>query len=168
MDTFLQDTKYAIRLLLKSPGFAIVAILTLALGIGANTTMFSVIDAVLLESAPFRDPQRLVMVWENKTNGNYANRTNVAGPANYIRWTEQNRSFEDMGAFISFAMNVAVNGEAERVQAGIATPSLFSTLARGRLSAESFLPKNRRRGRTTLPFSATPTGSSVLAAIRRS
>src|SRR5690242_5595453 len=100
MDTFLQDLRYGVRLLLKSPSFAIVAILTLALGIGANTTMFSVIDAVLLESAPFREPQRLMMVWEQKFNGNAANKTNVVGPANYIRWKEQNHSFEDMGAFI--------------------------------------------------------------------
>ena len=147
MDRFFQDVKYALRLLLKSPGFALVAILTLALGIGANTTMFSVINAVLLESAPFRDPQRLVMVWENKFNGSSTNKTNVAGPANYIRWTEQNHSFEDMGAFISFAMNIAVNGEPERVQAGIATPSLFSTLGTRAVVGRTFLPEESQPGK---------------------
>ena len=147
MDTFLQDTKYAIRLLLKSPGFAVVAILTLALGIGANTTMFSVIDAVLLESAPVRDPQRLVMVWEQKFNGNAANKTNVAGPANYIRWTEQNHSFEDMGAFIAFPLNVQVNGQAERVRAGIATPSLFSTLGARPALGRNFLAEEEQPGK---------------------
>ena len=147
MDSLFQDVRYAIRLLLKSPGFAVVAILTLALGIGANTTMFSVVDAVLLESAPFRDPQRLVMIWEKKFNGNAANKTNVAGPANYIRWTEQNHSFEDMGAFIAFPLNVQFNGEAERVVAGIATPSLFTTLGTRAALGRTFLPEEQQPGK---------------------
>lgn len=156
MDTFLHDVRYAVRLLLKSPGFAIVAVLTLALGIGANTTMFSVIDAVLLESAPVRDPQRLVMLWENKSNGNYANKTNVVGPANYVRWAEQNRSFEELGAFISFAMNVAVNGEAERVQAGIATPSLFTTLGTRAAVGRVFLPEEQQPGKDNVALLSYP------------
>ena len=147
MDALFQDMKYALRLLLKSPAFAAVAILTLALGIGANTTMFSVIDAVLLESAPFRDPQRLVMIWEKKFNGNAANKTNVAGPANYLRWTEQSQSFEDMGAFIAFPLNVQVNGEAERVVAGIATPSLFTTLGTRTAAGRIFLPEEQEPGK---------------------
>lgn len=147
MDALFHDVRYAIRLLLKSRGFAVVAILTLALGIGANTTMFSVVDAVLLESAPFREPQRLVMVWETKFNGNAANKTNVAGPANYIRWTEQNHSFEDMGAFIAFPLNVQVNDEAERVVAGIATPSLFTTLGTRTAVGRIFLPEEQQSGK---------------------
>jgi putative ABC transport system permease protein len=147
MDAFLQDIKYAIRLLLKSPGFTLVAILTLALGIGANTTMFSVIDAVLLESAPFRDPQHLVMVWENKTNGSAANRTNVVGPANYVRWTEQNHSFESMGSFIAFPFNAVVNGEPERVKAGIANPSLFPTLGTKAIAGRVFLEEEQNPGK---------------------
>ena len=147
MHSFVHDVRYAVRLLLKSPGFAVVAIVTLALGIGATTTMFSVIDAVLLESAPVRNPQRLVMVWENKFNGSSTNKTNVVGPANYLRWTEQNHSFEDMGAFISFAMNVAVSGQAERVQAGIATPSLFSTLGTRAALGRVFLPEEQEPGK---------------------
>ncbi|MGH9521509.1 MAG: ABC transporter permease [Terriglobales bacterium] len=147
MHSFLHDLRYAVRLLLKSPGFAVVAIVTLALGIGATTTMFSVIDAVLLESAPVRNPQRLVMVWENKFNGSSTNKTNVVGPANYIRWTEQNHSFDDMGAFISFGMNVSVNGQSERVQAGIATPSLFSTLGTRAALGRVFLPEEQEPGK---------------------
>ena len=145
MDTFLQDLKYAVRLLLKSPGFAVVAILTLALGIGANTTMFSVIDAVLLESAPFRDPQRLVMVWERKFSDE--KKTNVVGPANYIRWTEQNRSFEDMGAFVVFPFNVMVNGQSERVRAGIASPSLFTTLGAKPMLGRTFSAEEQQPGK---------------------
>lgn len=145
MHSFVQDVRYAVRLLLKSPGFAVVAILTLALGIGATTTMFSVIDAVLLQSAPVRDPQRLVMVWER--NFPRDRKTNVVGPANYIRWTEQNHSFEDMGAFISFAMNVSVDGRPERVQTGISTPSLFSTLGTRALLGRVFLPEEQEPGK---------------------
>ena len=147
MYSFLQDVRYAVRLMLKSPGFSMVAILTLALGIGANTTMFSVINSVLLESAPFRDPQRLVMVWETKLNGNAANKTNVVNPGNYVRWTEQNQAFEDMGTFISWPFNVRVNGEAERVQAGIASPSLFSTLGTHAILGRTFLPEEQQRGK---------------------
>ena len=147
MDTFVQDVRYAVRLLLKSPGFAVVAILTLALGIGANTTMFSVINAVLLESAPVRDPQRLVMVWERKLNGDSANKTNVVNPGNYIRWTEQQHSFEDMGTFISFPFNVIVNGQPERTQAGIASPSLFTTLGTKALVGRTFLTEEQQPGK---------------------
>ena len=147
MDTLLQNVRYAIRVLAKSPGFTVVAVLTLALGIGATTTMFSVIDAVLLEAAPVRDPQRLVMVWENKFNGNSANKTNVVGPANYLRWIEQNHSFEDMGAFIAFDMNASVNGQPERVQTGIASPSLFSTLGTRAALGRVFLPEEQQPGK---------------------
>lgn len=147
MHSFVQDVRYALRLLLKSPGFAVVAILTLALGIGATTTMFSVIDAVLLQSAPVRRPQQLVMIWENKFNGGSTNKTNVVGPSNYIRWTEQNRSFENMGGFISTAMNVSVNGQPERVEAGIATPSLFPTLGTHAALGRVFLPEEQEPGK---------------------
>ena len=90
MGTMQQDLKYAIRMLLKSPGFTAVAILTLALGIGANTAIFSVINSVLLSPLPFHDSDRLVQLWETEgAPGTYP----FAG-ADYLDWQSQNRTLE--------------------------------------------------------------------------
>src|SRR5512147_3104007 len=138
MHSVLQDLRYALRMLRNSPGFSAVAVITLALGIGATTIIFSVIDAVLLEAAPFRQPQQLVMVWEQKSG---EGKDNVVGPANYLRWREQSRTLEDMGAFIAWPMNIIVNGQAERVPGAIASPSFFSTLGVNAVAGRAFLPE---------------------------
>ena len=79
------------------PGFAIIAILTLALGIGANTAIFSVLDAVLLRPLPYGDPDRLAMVWERNFPRNRM--TNVVAPANFLNWLDEQQAFEEMAAF---------------------------------------------------------------------
>src|ERR671939_46273 len=101
MISLLQDVRYALRMLRKSPGFTAVAVIAIALGIGANTAIFSFINAVLLHRLPFRDEGRLVMVWERnykrEGSGSHGPGRNVVGPRNFFRWQDRNQVFEQMG-----------------------------------------------------------------------
>jgi putative ABC transport system permease protein len=91
----LHDFRYAIRTLRKNPAFTVVAVLTLALGIGANTALFSVVNAVLLRPLPYRDPARLVQLWES----NQWSRTVLVSRLNFLDWREQSHSFESMAVY---------------------------------------------------------------------
>lgn len=93
----LSDLRHALRQLLKRPGFATVAIVTLALGIGANTAIFSVVNSVLLRPLPVHDPDRIVMVWESNLSRGWPRFP--ASPANYMDWVEQNDVFDHVGAY---------------------------------------------------------------------
>src|SRR5580658_5312695 len=97
MGTFLQDVRYGLRNLARNPGFTIVAMLTLALGIGANTTTFSVINATLLKPVPFPDPDRLVLVFE--TSGKGPDNYNIVSAPNYWDFKRENHVFEDIAIF---------------------------------------------------------------------
>src|SRR5687768_13426217 len=102
-DMLLQDLRYALRLMAQRPGFTAIVVLTLALGIGANTAVFTVINAVLLRPLPFGEPDRLMALWENdRVNGKP--RYFVA-PANFKDWQEQTRAFEQVAAFTLGSMN---------------------------------------------------------------
>ncbi|MGO8814930.1 MAG: permease, partial [Terriglobia bacterium] len=94
MTTLLQDLKYGLRMLAKNPGFTAVAVITLALGIGANTAIFSFVDAVLLKPLPFPHPERMVMVWEKPPDGG----RNVVSTLNFLDWKNQNSVFDAMAA----------------------------------------------------------------------
>src|ERR1043166_10266501 len=98
MGTLIQDVRYGLRMLVKKPLFTTVAVLTLALGVGANTAIFSVVNAVLLHSLPYRDADRLVIVWEH--NLERGNEQNTVNPANFRDWKEQNNVFTDIAGFI--------------------------------------------------------------------
>src|SRR5438105_4592585 len=97
MRNILQDLRFGVRMLLKNPGFTTVAVLTLALGIGANTAIFSVVNAVLLRALPFKQPDRLVTVWERNPKQGYDQ--NVAAPATFLVWKAQSKSFEQLAMF---------------------------------------------------------------------
>jgi putative ABC transport system permease protein len=134
----LNDLRYGLRMLVKSPAFTAVAVLSLALGIGANTIIFSLVDAVLLRPLPFHDSARLVQIFEN--NFVRKNDHNVASPRNFLRWREQNHAFDQMSALATWPANLNDNaGLPERATVGVVSPNLFSMLGvqplRGRLFA---------------------------------
>ena len=111
MNTLLQDLRYGVRMLLKHPGVSIVAIITLALGIGANTAIFSVVNAVLLRPLTYKDPERLVSLWESVP----AQGRSRAAPANFHDWKKQNTLFEDLSAYGASSMTLTGDGEPEQV-----------------------------------------------------
>jgi predicted permease len=126
MDTLFQDLKYAVRTLRRTPAFTVAAVACLALGIGANTAIFSVIDGVLLRPLPFRDPSSLVMVWE--TNRNTGKDRNVVSPADYLDWRAQNSTFSEIGSYIDWRANLTGVDEPVEVALSIATASFFRVL----------------------------------------
>ena len=122
----MSDFRVAIRSLLRAPVFACVAILTLALGIGANAAVFSVVDGILLKPLPFSEPDDLVLVWEHNLPRD--RRTNVVSPANFIHWREQQTSFSDMAAIAGASVNLNEQGSPEELDAQLVSPSLFGIL----------------------------------------
>ena len=126
MEALLQDFKYGARMLAKSPAFTFVAVIALALGIGANTAIFSVVNAVLIRSLPFQDPDRLVMVWEhNRTRGRDQN---VISPANYQDWREQNTVFDSMSAMFDSRANLTGVDDPEELPTQVVEPNFFELL----------------------------------------
>jgi putative ABC transport system permease protein len=126
MDTFFQDFRYALRTLRRTPSFTLAAVACLALGIGANTAIFSVIDGILLRPLPFSDPASLVMVWE--TDPSQGRDRNVVSPANYLDWRAQSSSFADIGSYIDWRGNLTGIDEPVEVKVSIATASFFRVL----------------------------------------
>ncbi|HEU0180069.1 MAG TPA: ABC transporter permease [Blastocatellia bacterium] len=126
METFWQDLRFGLRQLLGKPGFTAIAIMSLALGIGANTAIFSLVDAVLLRPLPFHDPDRLVVVWEDAAKIGFPR--NTPAPANYADWKAQNQVFEDMAALNYRAYNLTDDGEPEKIDAQAVTANFFPLL----------------------------------------
>ena len=122
------DTRYALRTLRRSPALAGAAALTLALGIGANTAMFSAVNAVILRALPFSEPDRLVMLWEENVERGWHRQT--VAPANFLDWREQVRAFADVAAYADFRSQATLTGEGdpELLSAATVTGNLFSVL----------------------------------------
>jgi hypothetical protein len=137
-----QDLRYTLRGLRRSPGFALTAVLTLALGIGANTAIFSVLNAVLLRPLPFGEPSKLVWGW-GKTQG-----TEIAGigPPPFADYRGQNRTFEQLAAMEVWTSNVALTGEQqpEQIKEGIVSANFYDTLGLKPLAGRSFVEADER------------------------
>jgi putative ABC transport system permease protein len=144
METLFKDIRYAIRGLLKRPGFTVIALVTLALGIGANTAIFSVVNAVLLRPLPFQKPEELVIVWEDLAFAGFPH--NTPAPANYVDWKTQNQSFVDMAASRETSFNLTGDGEPERVSTYAVTANFFPLLGVQPLLGRSFTPDEDRPG----------------------
>jgi putative ABC transport system permease protein len=145
MSTLWQDIRYGARMLLKQPGFTFVAMITLALGIGANTAIFSVVNGVLLRPLPFRDSERLVMVWNKGAEAAGGDRTPLA-VADLLDWRDQNKSFESIGAFQNTTLNYTGIDVPEQVPAVNATANFLSVLGVGVLLGRDFLPSDEQVG----------------------
>jgi len=147
MRTFVQDLRYAARNLMKSRGFAAVAVLTLALGIGANTAIFSIIDAVLLRPLPYRNPDRLVRLYETEAApGRYP----FTGP-DFIDWKTENSTFADMALFLwPRDMNLSRMGQADHVRGVPTEANFFSLLGVQPILGRAWAPGEDRPGKVQL------------------
>src|SRR5215212_8315523 len=140
-----QDVLYGLRVLRRNPVFSLVAVVTLALGIGANTALFSITNAVVFRPLPFPEPERLVTLWECSAKSETARV--IVSPANYLDWREQTRSFEEMGAYTEDFYNISEDdSRPERVAGVNATPSLFQTLGVRPLLGRVFRPEESEEG----------------------
>ena len=142
MTTLLTDLRFGARMLLKSPMMTFIALLALTLGIGANTAIFSVVNAVLLRSFPYADSERLVLVWEKRQGGRTDQ--NVINVGNFNDWKQQNQTFSDMAAFFDRTLNLTSDGEPEEVPGQLATANLFSVLGTNAVLGRTFVPEDGR------------------------
>ena len=146
MNNFLQDLRYGLRLLFKNPSFTLIAVLTLALGIGANTAIFSVVNTLLLQSLPYKDANRLVWIWGTNPKNNIPQES--ASAPDYADWKSLNQSFEEMAAFTRTAVILATDGEPERLLGGAVSDGFFSVLGAQPKIGRSFLPEEDKPGAT--------------------
>jgi putative ABC transport system permease protein len=144
MDTLLQDLRYAVRMLGAKPGFTLTAVATLALGIGGSTAIFSLVNAVLLGALPFREAERLFVVWEDATEAGFP-RNNVA-PGNYAGLLAQNQVFEGMAAVTEVGFNLSSDGEPLKVEARGVTDGFFPLLGVAPQLGRVFQPEEDKPG----------------------
>lgn len=149
MRGLLQDLRYGVRMLLKSPGFTLVAVLALALGIGANSAIFSVVNAVLLRSLPYKDPDQLVIAWETNPQllDDYLKTHNEAAVANFYDWQSQNHVFENLAAFRWRNFNLTGGDNPEQVIGNSVTPNMFATLGIKPALGRDFLTEESQTGK---------------------
>ena len=152
LDMVVQDIRYGCRMLRRNPGFALVASLTLAIGIGATTAIFSIVNAVLWRDLPYRDPERLVQLWETNPDRHWTEAE--CAPANFADWKRENRSFEDMAAYWGAARDAWTTtyaltgaGEPERLKGMTVTANFFSILGVQPALGRSFAADEDWRGK---------------------
>jgi putative ABC transport system permease protein len=146
MDILLSDLRYSLRLLRTSPGFTTIAVATLALGIGANTAIFSVVDAVLIRPLPYADPDRVVLVWEENLAANVPR--NTPAPGNYAEWIRMSRSFSGLAATRGGSASLTGDGAPEQIRGRRVTPNFFDVLGVKPAIGRTFTDEENR---TTAP-----------------
>jgi predicted permease len=144
MSEIFQDLRYALRQLRKSPGFTLFAGAALALGIGASTAVFNIADAVLLRPLSYRDPSRLVMIWEDDTA--YGFPRNNGSPFAFTQWKERSHVFEDMAALTHDSLNLTGHGTPEYLHTDTVTPNFFSVLGINAAQGRTFASDDGRPG----------------------
>lgn len=146
MDTLWHDLRYGVRMLAKNPGFTTVAVLALALGIGANTAVFSVVNAVLLRPLPLTEPDRLVWMWGDGIRQQGNGRGSIS-PPDFLDFREQNQSFERLAAFQNSPFNLTGAGEPERVNGVRVSAGFFETLGVRPMHGRTFVTEEEQDGR---------------------
>jgi len=122
----VQDLRFAVRSFLRSPRFTVPAVLALALGIGSTSAIFSVVNGVILEPLPYRDPDRIVVIWENNLKRNRPR--NVIGAANFVEWRERNKTLDDLGMVGPARLNIVLGGQPEEISGLSASSHVFRAL----------------------------------------
>jgi predicted permease len=145
IETIFKDLRYALRMLANKPGFGVVAVLTLAVGIGANTAIFSVVNSLLLHPLPFDKPDRLVWLWG--TNPKNGIKEEYASPPDFLDWKSQNQTFEDMATVGGALPTLTGLGEPERVLAAYVSSNFFSVLGVRPELGRTFLPDDDQPGK---------------------
>src|SRR5216683_1342731 len=151
METLLKDIRFAIRSLLKQPGFTAVVVITLALGIGVNTAIFSLVHAVLLRPLPFADSDRLVVV--KAQNGKTGETLPSMSPADFFDWKSQSKSFSNAAAYSGWSITLLEGEESELIPATRVTDEFFSTLAVPPLLGRTFTPDEFNTGSSVVILS---------------
>ena len=147
MENAVQDVRYAVRVLRKNPSFTAVVLLTLALGIGANTAIFSIVNAVLLSPLPYDDADRIVQVWHTPPQEAFPGRTEFSiSPANYLDWRDQNHVFEHIAAYGGTTFTFTGGDRPEAVNGAMVAPDLFAVLRAKPLLGRSFTPEEDAPG----------------------
>ena len=145
MDAFLNDIRYAIRNLIKRPGFTLIAVLTLSIGIGANTAMFSAIHALLMKPLEFPDLDRAVAVWEkNSINGRVHDEVTVG---NYVDWRDQSQSFETLALYSGWSVNLSGVDSPERLQGYLVTANFMDSTGLKPIMGRNFTPDENEPGK---------------------
>src|SRR5262245_16064798 len=163
IEDFWQDLRYGARMLLRTPGFTLVAVLALALGIGANTAIFSMVNAVLLKPLPYYDPQRLVLVTEVPPETDGVRGGEYAGSIDYVLWQAEAKAFDHLVAFDLRNTYLTGRGEPERLDSGWVTANLFRALGvapqwRVSITPDEDRPGDRRVVILSRPFRHRPIG----------
>src|SRR6266542_4721466 len=142
LETLAQDLRYGLWMMIKNPGFTAMAALTLALGIGANMAIFSVVNSVLLRPLPYRDPHNLLTVWETFRNQGQS----LVSVPNFQDWQRENHVFADLAAFSDLDMDIALPEGTERLYAGGATANLLTVLGTQPALGRNFQADEEARG----------------------
>jgi putative ABC transport system permease protein len=146
MESFLQDCRYALRMLVRSPGFTLIAVLALALGIGANSAIFSIVNAVILKPLPYEKPEQLVQLWMRFTNIGIPNDQNWVSAPEFVD-LQQNQSLSHLAAISSDSFNINISGAPERIDSAVVSTSFFPLLGVQAQLGRVFLPEEGQPGR---------------------
>src|SRR5215216_4915435 len=144
-ETLAQDIRYGLRMLAKHKTFTTIAVITLGLGIGANTAIFSVVNELLLRPLPYRDAERIVMLWEVTPGGR---RQNTTSRTNFRSWRDQSSSYESIAAFSDQRVNLTGDGEPEELSVQFATPGMFKVLGVDPMLGRTLLPEDDEAGKS--------------------